>query len=48
MSSRPLGNAWEFTVADKGIGIDEQHVERDFEMYGRLHARTGIAAPAWT
>ncbi|MHB8718383.1 MAG: sensor histidine kinase [Candidatus Dormibacteria bacterium] len=40
VSSRMLESAWEFSVADNGIGIDAQYSERIFGMYQRLHART--------
>lgn len=40
VSSRPLDSAWEFTVADNGIGVEEHLRERIFGMYQRLHART--------
>jgi light-regulated signal transduction histidine kinase (bacteriophytochrome) len=33
------GEAWEFTVADNGIGIPAEHAERVFGIFQRLHAR---------
>jgi light-regulated signal transduction histidine kinase (bacteriophytochrome) len=32
------GEAWVFSVADEGIGIDASQAERIFEIFGRLHA----------
>jgi len=33
------GAAWQFSVADNGIGIAMQHAARIFQMFQRLHAR---------
>jgi len=30
---------WRFTVADNGIGIEEEYYDRVFEIFRRLHTR---------
>lgn len=39
ISAKRDGRAWRFTVADNGIGIDEQYKERIFMIFQRLHTR---------
>ena len=35
-----MENSWQFAFADNGIGIDEQHSDRIFIIFQRLHNRT--------
>ena len=37
ISSREESGSWVFTVADNGIGIEPQHVDRIFGLFQRLH-----------
>ena len=39
ITARRDGNFWLFTVADNGIGIDQQYAERIFTIFQRLHLR---------
>lgn len=39
VSAEQLDGAWRFSVTDNGIGIAEQHQDRIFLMFKRLHGR---------
>ncbi len=39
LSARPVGPAWEFSVADNGLGIEPQYFERIFLLFQRLQGR---------
>lgn len=40
ISAERMGAAWCFSVQDNGIGVSEEHRERIFLMFKRLHARS--------
>jgi PAS domain S-box-containing protein len=40
VSARRKGDEWVFSVRDKGIGFDSQHVERIFKAFERLLSKT--------
>lgn len=39
IAAQQVGDRWEFTVADNGIGIELQYADRIFQMFQRLHDR---------
>ncbi|MFH1530110.1 MAG: PAS domain S-box protein [Pseudomonadota bacterium] len=39
ITARKVGNLWEITVADNGIGIEPQFHDRIFTIFQRLHSR---------
>ena len=40
VSARKKNDGWEFAVSDNGIGIEEQHFQKLFVIFQRLHTRT--------
>jgi len=39
VSAERKEDAWQFTVADNGIGIEDRYTERIFKIFERLHSR---------
>ncbi|ARJ66962.1 hypothetical protein WV31_15435 [Magnetospirillum sp. ME-1] len=43
VTATPRPNAWEFRIADNGIGIESQYYDRVFQIFQRLHSRAETA-----
>ena len=43
VSAERVGDEWDFSVTDNGIGIEPRHRERVFGMFKRLHSRSEYA-----
>jgi light-regulated signal transduction histidine kinase (bacteriophytochrome) len=39
IGAEPVGDQWQFSVADNGIGIADQYFDRIFVIFQRLHTR---------
>jgi PAS domain S-box-containing protein len=40
ISAKDKGKSWLFTIADNGIGIEEEYYDKIFKLFQRLHARS--------
>ncbi|MBX9668842.1 MAG: response regulator [Candidatus Obscuribacterales bacterium] len=40
ISARPVTHQWLFSVRDNGMGIEQQYVDRIFDMFSRLNSKT--------
>ena len=43
ISARDAGSEWEFSVADRGIGMEEKYFDLIFQLFQRLHTREEYA-----
>jgi len=39
ISASPKGSGWQFSIADNGIGIAEEHLDKVFKIFQRIHNR---------